>query len=291
MSVYLKNVGIGTFPQWQLHPLNSADERACRTICAEAGLRVTRVTLCSLQDADNEPLKNIRPSLELKRPQRPNLPLLSLKWQWRLSISPALSLPGSLLLLPVCYSWLPRGRMWPLAPGIYLGKRDAPCHCLSWLCRRSAALLSLLSGSPAAIFNGSDSTKLWLHHTSSHKEKQLRQQAPLFFICPSLVERIRFLFLCLQVQINSLKPSGRRTPMTRLHFRSPHNCFGQGILNGLLSFGTQLTKLQNLFQKWLAQTLSNSGIPCPRPQTPCPIAGPGPGINYWLFSRQQHIQL
>lgn len=113
----------------------------------------------------------------------------------------------------------------------------------------------------------------------------------LSFICPSWVERIRFLFLCLQVQINSLKPSGRRTPMTRLHFRSPHNCFGQGILNGLLSVGTQLTKRQNLFQKWLAQTLSISGIPCPRPQIPCPIAGPGPGINYWLFSRQQYMQL
>lgn len=32
-------------------------------------------------------------------------------------------------------------------------------------------------------------------------------------------------------------------------------------------------------------------IPYPRPQIPCPFAGLSPGINYRLFSRQQHIQL
>lgn len=118
-----------------------------------------------------------------------------------------------------------------------------------------------------------------------------RKSLWVFFICPSLVERIRFLSLFLQVQINSLKSSGRRTPMTHLHFRSPHKCIGQGILNSLLRAGTQFTKLQDLFQKWLAQTLPISGIPCARPQIPWPIAGPGPGINYWLFSRHQRIQL
>jgi len=59
------------------------------------------------------------------------------------------------------------------APGIDLGKKDAPSHCFSWLCRRSADSLSLLLGCPAGAFNGSASTKLWLHHTSSYKKREI----------------------------------------------------------------------------------------------------------------------
>lgn len=72
--------------------------------------------------------------------------------------------------------------------------------------------------------------------------------------------------------------------MTHLHFRSPHTHVDQEILNGLLSIGTQLTKFQDLFQKWVAQTSPISGSRCPTPQIPCPIAGPGPEVSYRLFS-------
>lgn len=96
-----------------------------------------------------------------------------------------------------------------------------------------------------------------------------------------------FLFVCKYTWIHW---SLHREGLESLHFSSPHNCTGQGILKDLVSLGTQLTKLQGLFQKWLTQTLPISGIPYPTPQIPCPIAGPVPGTNYRQFSRQQHIQ-
>lgn len=121
-SIHPRNVGIRTFPQWQLHPLNSADERAHGTSCAEAGLRVTRVTLCSLEDADKEPHKSTRPSLELKQHRDP----ICLSCHWSGKENCKFPLPKSSILLPVHYTWIPGGRMWPLAAGIYLGKRDVP---------------------------------------------------------------------------------------------------------------------------------------------------------------------
>lgn len=122
VSIHPRNIGIRTFPQWQLHPLNSADERACGTSCAEAGLRVTRVTLCSLEDADKEPHQSTRPSLKLKQHRDP----ICLNCHWSGKEDCKSPLPRCLILLPVHYTWIPRGRMWPLAAGIYLGKRDAP---------------------------------------------------------------------------------------------------------------------------------------------------------------------
>lgn len=72
-------------------------------------------------------------------------------------------------------------------------------------------------------------------HFSPQRKRSSRGSGDLwvFFICPSLVERIRFLSPFLQTQINSLKSSGRRTPATHSHFRSPYTCIGQGVLSGL----------------------------------------------------------
>lgn len=157
-SIHLRNVGIRTFPQWQLHPLNSADERARGTHCAEAGLRVTRVTLCSLEDADKEPRKGTRPSLELKQHRDP----ICLSCHWSGKEDCKFPLPRSLILLPVHYRWIPRGRMWPLAPGSYLKKRDAPhLH------------LGSAEGLHFPFYQG-------LQHVSSHREGEITVEEKAF---------------------------------------------------------------------------------------------------------------